>query len=102
VTEVGPFTLLAPLTLLLTGGVPPAGVVPFADVVPVVEVVLVVPAEDSGGGGTVTLDPVELDVLGMFALHGPATVLTTGAVVPVVAGIPSGLPTGWPGSVVLL
>ncbi|HKF21627.1 MAG TPA: hypothetical protein VKE93_08665 [Candidatus Angelobacter sp.] len=81
--EARPFTVLAPLTLALVGGVPPAGVVPAAEDVPVV-----VLGEDSGGGGTVVLDPVDPVIPEVVvALHGPATVLTTGGV-PVVPGMP--------------
>jgi hypothetical protein len=94
VTEAGPFTLLAPLVLLVTGGIPLAGVVPVAEVVPVVVVVVVVVlvlGEERGGGGVVTLDPVEPGIPGVVvALHGPATVLTTVGVrvVPVVSRVP--------------
>ena len=80
--EAVPFTLLVPLTLLLAGVGAAAGIAPIAEVV--VAIVLVVP--------------------GVFALHGPATVFTTVGVppVPVIPGRGSGLPTVWPGMVVLL
>jgi hypothetical protein len=86
-------TPLAPLTLLLTGGMLVAGVVPVAEVA----VVLAVLGEDSGGSGTVTLDPIETGMPGVVAaLHGPAIVLTTGGVFPAVP------PTICPGMVVVL
>jgi hypothetical protein len=69
---------------------PPAGVVPVGVVAPVVVAVVAVLGEDRGGGGAVTLDPVELGTPGVVALHGPATVLTTVGVrvVPVVPTVP--------------
>jgi hypothetical protein len=99
VTEAGPFTPLAPLTELLTGGIAVAGVVPTPEG-PVAGAVVVALVEDTGGGGTVTLDPVEPGTPGVVPLHGPATVLTTVGVrvVPVVPRVPG----AGPGRVVVL